>query len=126
MKKLIISIALYIVSRLLSILMFLPILIYTIYKHFAANESSEYVAQGFYSLAQAYDEVGNVWGKELWNDVLITKDGYQFGLPGERMSSVIGKNCETQTLTKTGIWLNNQLNKIQVNHSIKSIQKVVT
>ena len=48
-----------------------------------------------------------------------------FGDNQETISSVIGKNLEANTLSKTGIWLNKILNLIQPNHSIISIEENV-
>ena len=45
--------------------------------------------------------------RTLWNKILI-KQGYQFGKPNEAMSSVLGKNILTETLTNTGkvlVWI---------------------
>lgn len=78
-----------------------------------------------FSIAQCIDELGNVAYQELWNDVLITSKGYRFGLASERISSVIGKNLLMGTLSPTGKWLNNILNKIEPNHTINSIQRNV-
>lgn len=37
--------------------------------------------------------------RSIWNETLITKDGYQFGVDGETMSSALGKNELDGTLT---------------------------
>ena len=37
--------------------------------------------------------------RTLWNETLITKDGYKFGVEGETMSSTLGKNEIDNTLT---------------------------
>ena len=37
--------------------------------------------------------------RALWNTTLITDDGYKFGVEGETMSSVLGKNILKKTLT---------------------------
>lgn len=77
-----------------------------------------------FGIAQCIDELGNVAYQELWNDLLSTKNSkHLYGNPGERISSVLGKNYEDNTLSKSGVLLNNILNKIQPNHSILSIQR---
>ena len=82
-----------------------------------------YMSKLLFSIAQCIDELGNVAYQELWNDFLITNDGYKFGNPHETISSSLGKNVEGGTLTKWGKLLNNILDKIQPNHSIISIQR---
>ncbi|WP_027378189.1 hypothetical protein [Chryseobacterium daeguense] len=37
--------------------------------------------------------------RSLWNETLIEKNGYKFGIDGETMSSVLGKNEIDGTLT---------------------------
>lgn len=72
-------------------------------------------------LAIAKDAYGNVSGQYFWNDVLITKKGYKFGNRKETISSVEGKNYENKTLTLLGWLLANDLDKIQKDHVINSI-----
>lgn len=75
----------------------------------------------FYRIALGIDELGNTVMSRLFNDVLIKATGYHFGLDGETISSVLGKNVERGTLTFLGSGLNWILNRIQKNHSILSI-----
>jgi hypothetical protein len=53
-------------------------------------------------IALAKDQLGNVILAPLLNKLLITKAGYKFGNPKEKISGVIGKNFLTSTLTKKG------------------------
>ena len=76
-----------------------------------------------FNLAVSKDQLGNVRGKYLFNDILITKDGYSFGNVDETISSVIGKNKRKKTLTLLGRTLDFILDKIDPNHSIKSIEE---
>ena len=69
------------------------------------------------------DQCGNVVGQHIFNNVLIVTNGYKFGNVDETISSVIGKNQQTETLTIIGKILNWILNKIEKDHSIKSIEK---
>ena len=48
--------------------------------------------------------------------------GYKFGDEDETISSVLGKNKLTKTLTKTGKTLDWILEKLDRNHSIESIE----
>lgn len=72
-------------------------------------------------LAIAKDQYGNGLCQYLFNDLLITKDGYKFGNIDETISSVVGKNKRDNTLSFLGRVLDSILNKIDKNHSIKSI-----
>jgi hypothetical protein len=76
-----------------------------------------------FNLAIAKDQYGNALCKYLFNDILITKDGYKFGNVDETISSCVGKNRVRGTLTKVGKSLDWILDKIQPNHSILSIDK---
>jgi len=75
----------------------------------------------FLSSATNLDKFGNREFRTLWNKVLITDKGYQFGNINETISSVLGKNQRDNTLTKAGkvlVWI---LDKIDKNHCYKSI-----
>lgn len=68
---------------------------------------------------------GNVLGEEIFNDLLITTDGYKFGNRKETISSVLGKNQQKETLTKAGkslVWI---LDSIEKDHCILSIDNMV-
>ena len=51
------------------------------------------------SQALAIDAFAGRNYRSLWNDTLIKPEGYQFGVEGETMSSVLGKNEVDGTLT---------------------------
>lgn len=76
-------------------------------------------------IALSKDRLGNVILAPLLNKLLITKDGYKFGNGKETISSVIGKNYLTLTLTKkgfsNGMFWYNFLESKETNHCIKSI-----
>ncbi len=74
-------------------------------------------------LALVLDEAGNVVMQHLLNDILLLKkrDTYYFGNKIETISSVIGKNELTSTLTGLGKALNAFLNFIDQGHSLNSI-----
>jgi len=77
----------------------------------------------FKSSAVNIDKFGNREFRTLFNKVFITDEGYKFGNINETISSVLGKNQLIGTLTKEGkmiVWI---LDKIDKNHSIKSINK---
>lgn len=76
-----------------------------------------------FNLAVAKDQYGNALCKYVFNDFLITKDGYKFGNIDETISSAVGKNKKKGTLTLVGKTLDWILNKFEPNHSILSIDE---
>jgi 8-oxo-dGTP diphosphatase len=76
-----------------------------------------------FNLAIAKDQYGNALCKYVFNDFLITKDGYKFGNVDETISSCIGKNRVKGTLTFLGRLLDWTLDKFEPNHSILSIDE---
>ena len=77
----------------------------------------------FIEVALALDNAGNVIMQHLLNDTLLIKnqDTYHFGNKKETISSVIGKNHLTNTLSSLGKALNAFLNFIDKDHSLNSI-----
>jgi hypothetical protein len=77
----------------------------------------------FIEVALALDNAGNVIMQHLLNDTLLIKtpNTYQFGNKKETISSVIGKNHLTNTLSPLGRALNAFLNFIDKDHSMNSI-----
>jgi hypothetical protein len=77
----------------------------------------------FVEVALVLDEVGNVTMQHLLNDILLIKNNktYLFGNKDETISSVIGKNSLTNTLSPLGRALNNFLNFLDKDHSLNSI-----
>ena len=73
------------------------------------------------NLAIGKDQYGNALSKYLFNQILISKDGYKFGNVDETISSVIGKNKVKGTLLIFGKGLDFILNLLEPNHSIKAI-----
>lgn len=79
----------------------------------------------FRSSAVNLDKYANREFRTLWNKTLKKENGYKFGNENETISSALGKNERDKTLTKTGkvlVWI---LDKIDNNHSIKSINEKV-
>jgi hypothetical protein len=77
----------------------------------------------FLELALALDNAGNVLMQHVLNDALLIKNQntYLFGNKMETISSVIGKNLVTHTLSPTGLLLNKFLHWIDKDHSLNSI-----
>ena len=78
----------------------------------------------FIEVAIALDAAGNVLMQHLLNDMLLIKKEptYYFGNKKETISSVLGKNELTNTLSVLGIALNSFLNAIDNGHALNSIQ----
>ncbi len=93
----------------------------------------------FYVTALSIDQLANTMCAELFNDALIKDvrtefkgEGmlkrevsiicHKFGNPDETISSVLGKNKKLGTLTRTGKILDWILDKIDKNHTVKSIE----
>ena len=77
----------------------------------------------FIEVALALDNAGNVIMQHLLNDTLLINNTntYLFGNKKETISSVIGKNHLTNTLSPLGKALNSFLNYIDKDHSLNSI-----
>jgi 8-oxo-dGTP diphosphatase len=76
--------------------------------------------------ARSIDVFANVEASELFNDILIKKGGYKFGNRQETISSVLGKNQVTNTLTRTGNGLRIILDCIEQDHCLISINEDLT
>ncbi len=74
----------------------------------------------FKTIAISIDQLGNVVLSNLLNDVLINKNGYQFGDEDETISKVLGINKANNTLLKAGKSISFILNKIDKNHVEKA------
>jgi hypothetical protein len=94
-------------------------LIYEIITLVRFSKVSEY----FLNIAIGIDQLGNVICQGLFNDILIKKEGFKFGNPDETISSVLGRNYKTNTLTILGGLIRWILDKIEPNHCVKSIEE---
>lgn len=102
-----------VMKRLLEPFMYIYCSIIAIYK----GEWNQYNTD----LALSTDQYGNALSKYLFNQVLIKKEGHQFGNIDETISSCIGKNKVTGTLTWLGRVVDYVLDLLDPDHSIKSI-----
>ena len=80
----------------------------------------------FYRTARAIDVFANVNGAEFFNTIFITDGGYKFGQPKETISSIIGKNQRSNTLSIAGKILLWGLDKIEKDHCKNSINDDIT
>ena len=96
--------------------------IYTIIRQLIVNKAKT-LSLYFTEIALVLDEAGNVIMQHILNDFLLIKkrDTYYFGNKKETISSVIGKNYMTETLSPLGLALNSFLNFIDNGHSLNSI-----
>ncbi len=77
-----------------------------------------------FNIALGIDQLGNIICSKLFNLTLIYPSSiYKFGNEDETISSVIGKNKKTNTLTFAGRLLDWLLDIIDKNHSIKAIEE---
>ena len=77
-----------------------------------------------YGIAHTIDILGNIVCGDLFNIVMIKHSGYRFGARTETISSVLGKNKLSNTLTRLGKLIAKILDTIDNNHCIKSIQQL--
>jgi 8-oxo-dGTP diphosphatase len=102
------------VAALLSVILYPIGLLYSLFRP-QRNEQA-------YQIAYSIDQLGNVVMKDAFNKWLIKDKGYKFGNPDETVSSVLGKNKQAKTLTKSGKFLDKILNWLDNGHSVKSIE----
>jgi hypothetical protein len=77
-----------------------------------------------FNIAIGIDQLGNVVCAKLFNLTLIYSSSiHKFGNIDETISSVIGKNKRSNTLTMTGRLLDKLLDAIDRNHSIDAIEE---
>ena len=131
MKKLLHSLALLLVALTLALVL-LPLgLLWTIgeiwFRFFvpSGNSASKkglwYLGGIFRSVAIWIDQIGNSVCRDLFNRCLITTDWYKFGKVQETISSVLGKNQETWTLTLVGRAVVGVLDWIDKDHCRESL-----
>lgn len=122
-----VGILLYLISVVLTLIFGTMGIFYGLFKAFYNRhfiDGLRDVDSKFYDMAIMKDQTGNVLCYEWFNKELINNKAIaKFGHTGETISSVLGKNQLNNSLTKTGWWLANRLNKIEENHCINSINK---
>lgn len=131
MKKLLHSLILLIVALALALLL-LPLgILWTIGEiwlrffvpgtNSASKKGLWYLGGIFRSVAIGIDQIGNSVCRDLFNRCLITSAGYKFWKVQETISSVLGKNQETWTLTCLGRAVVGVLDWIDKDHCRESI-----
>lgn len=87
----------------------------------ASKKGLWYLGGIFRSVAIWIDQIGNSVCRDLFNRCLITSAGYKFGKVQETISSVLGKNQETWTLTLVGRAVVGVLDWMDKDHCRESI-----
>ncbi len=72
------------------------------------------------TIALSIDQLGNVVLSNLFNDIMITKEGHKFGHEDYTISYVLGVNKYHGTLKPLGKFLSWVLNKIDKDHVEKA------
>ena len=111
----------YLISVLISILLFIPALLFSFFKYRNLDKINDYFAR----MATGRDAYYNAVCAELFNAFFITHGGYHFGKRKETISSALGKNMERDTLTWLGKALERFLSFIDKNHCLKNIDRTV-
>ena len=108
---------------LLFLIAYILLLPLTIINFFVVFFTTKDHAKGYFrSTAVNIDKFGNREFRKLWNLTLRKSNGYKFGNVEETISSALGKNERDGTLSTAGkslVWI---LDKIDKNHSLKSIK----
>lgn len=117
---------LYILAIVLAIILTPIGILFTFIKSFYKNSCKNAIKNlnlQFKCIAISIDQYGNVVCKDLFNSTLIKKESiYLFGNEDDTISKVIGINKINNTLSKVGIILDNILDFIDKNHSLKAIE----
>jgi len=75
----------------------------------------------FLEIAISIDQLGNVLMQHLLNVLWVRRGGYAFGNRDETISSALGRNKRSGTLTGFGQVIDRLLDLIDPNHSLNSI-----
>lgn len=112
-------------NLLLFLIAYTLLLPLTIFNYIVVVGAKDKTSEGYFrSTAINIDRFANREFRTTWNKYLRTPEGYEFGNPEETISSALGKNKRDGTLSKWGKRLDWLLDKIDKNHSIKSIKKL--
>ncbi len=92
----------------------------------AGEKSLGYLSSIIRSIAIGLDQIGNSVCRDMMNRLLITSGGYSFGRIQETISSVLGKNEKSWTLTRIGRAIVAVLDWIDKDHCKESIQDFIS
>ena len=108
------------------LIILLPIVILYMFLKYLLTGKKRMITVWACKTARSIDVFANVEASELFNDTLIKSGGYKFGNRQETISSVLGKNQMTDTLTKVGKGLRIILDWIEPGHCLLSINDDLT
>lgn len=91
----------YILSFVAWLLTVLTKLIITLFTWIKLHDFSK-IDDWYMQIAEITDVAGNVRGQYLWNAIFITKDGYKFGNPNDKISQALAKNKDLGKLILCG------------------------
>lgn len=111
-----------VVLFIIAILLFIPLTGINLALVVVKNPSWKTVDGYFYQTSIDIDRFGNRNLRSLLNATLIIGSENGFGDPRETISSVLGKNQQTNTLTTSGQWLLRLLDWLDENHCEKSVK----
>ena len=92
----------------------------------AGEKSLGYLSSIIRSIAIGLDQIGNSVCRDMLNGLLITSGWYSFGRIQETISSVLGKNEKSWTLTWLGRAIVAVLDWLDKDHCEKSIQDFIS
>ena len=119
------EILLLIIAFVLLIILLPIVIIYMLLKYLLTGKK-RMITVWACKTARSIDVFANVEASELFNDTLIKSGGYKFGNRQETISSVLGKNQMTDTLTRVGTGLRIILDCIEPCHCLLSINDDLT
>lgn len=95
-------------------------ILYTLVKYiFKPKKLGNYA----YMVAFSIDQLGNVMGAHIMNDVLLKKEAVKkYGNPDETISHVTGVNYLAKTLTDLGYFVAHSLDAVDKNHVTKAAE----
>jgi hypothetical protein len=115
------EVCLLLVAILLLYILFPIIIIFMVIK-FILTGDKRMMLVWFYRTAREIDVFANINCGEFFNSIFLTEGGYKFGKQNETISSVIGKNQRSNTLSIAGMILRKILDYIDEDHCKKSIR----
>jgi hypothetical protein len=115
------SILLWVTAWALLLLLFIPAVLFSIVRWIWQGARRQDFIDKMDHNAWAVDHFGNALYKDLWNSIMITKGGIPYGDIKEPLSSLIGKNKIRGTQSEISMMIDFVLERIDPNHSIKSI-----
>ncbi|MFC2494753.1 MAG: hypothetical protein ACFNWZ_00930 [Candidatus Absconditicoccaceae bacterium] len=92
----------------------------------ASKKGLGYLSSIIRTIAIGLDQIGNSVCRDMLNRLLITSGGYSFGKVQETISSVLGKNEKSGTLTRIGGTIVAVLDRIDPGHCRESIQNFIS